>query len=357
MTQRMPIGNLPRAPPPRAPSSSTACAFEKGDFVWTIDPFNMQCVGLFRIESTEFSATNNSTKWILSLNDKGVWLEHPVRSLFNSPTSRPTQEPIQVKTSFVNARRQRVFINEIFVDKGTAMPIRVNTIDKHTLLQQVNSLIVDGKITILCHIQTCQKRATVSASIAGVANLENKEELLKDFEHLFENMTLSDVTFNIRGQTFPAHKVILAARSPVFAAMFQHPTKENLTGIVDVPDIEVNVFKELLCYIYTGQVSSEWMDEAAIGLLAAADKYLMGKLKIACEDHLAKKMSPEICAKLLLLESTNPAYHCLREKAVDFIRRFPAQVMATGSWKKANEEKPEWIVNIKAMLFDLFFSL
>ena len=165
MTQRMPIGNLPRAPPPRAPSSSTACAFEKGDFVWTIDPFNMQCVGLFRIESTEFSPTNNSTKWILSLNDKGVWLEHPVRSLFNSPTSRPTQEPIQVKTSFVNARRQRVFINEIFVDKGTAMPIRVNTIDKHTLLQQVNSLIVDGKITILCHIQTCQKRATVSASM------------------------------------------------------------------------------------------------------------------------------------------------------------------------------------------------
>ena len=54
-----------------------------------------------------------------------------------------TQEPIQVKTAFVNLRRQRVLFNETFVDKGTSMPIRVNTTDKHTLLQQVNSFTAE----------------------------------------------------------------------------------------------------------------------------------------------------------------------------------------------------------------------
>ena len=99
-------------------------------------------------------------------------------------------------------------------------------------------------------------------------------------------MELSDVTFNVRCQEFRAHKTILAARSPVFAAMFKHPSKEKLSGIVNVPDIEPGVFKELLRYIYTGQVPLQRMDKLAIGLLAAADKYLLEKLKQACRDHL-----------------------------------------------------------------------
>ena len=50
----------------------------------------------------------------------------------------------------------------------------------------------------------------------------------------------------------------------------------------------------------------------------------------------------------------NDAAYCLREKAVDYVRKFPAEVVATGEWKKANEEKAEWFLNIKDMLFDLF---
>ena len=60
---------------------------------------------------------------------------------------------------------------------------------------------------------------------------------MKNFEKLFESMEHSDVTFNVRGKQFQAHKNILTARSPVFAAMFQHQSEENMTGIVDVPDI------------------------------------------------------------------------------------------------------------------------
>lgn len=38
----------------------------------------------------------------------------------------------------------------------------------------------------------------------------------------------SDVTLSVGGQVFQAHKVILAARSPVFSAMFEHSMEESL---------------------------------------------------------------------------------------------------------------------------------
>ena len=93
-------------------------------------------------------------------------------------------------------------------------------------------------------------------------SLDDGEELLEDFQKLFESMELSDVTFNVRCRISDSirsvyvctalHKTILAARSPLFAAMFKHPSKEKLSGIVNVPDIEPDVFKVLLRYIYIG---------------------------------------------------------------------------------------------------------
>ena len=41
-------------------------------------------------------------------------------------------------------------------------------------------------------------------------------------------MKLGDVTLIIRGQKFQAHKIILAARSPVFAAMFDHLQRKRI---------------------------------------------------------------------------------------------------------------------------------
>jgi hypothetical protein len=57
-------------------------------------------------------------------------------------------------------------------------------------------------------------------------------------------------------------------RSPVFAAMFLHPTKEELTSEVEVEDIDPDVFQKVLRYMYTGLTRSTTMDIMAPGLLA-----------------------------------------------------------------------------------------
>ncbi|THD20824.1 Protein roadkill [Fasciola hepatica] len=51
-----------------------------------------------------------------------------------------------------------------------------------------------------------------------------------------------------------AYKAILAARSPVFAAMFEHGLEESLANRVGITDMEPDTLAEVLRYIYTGQV-------------------------------------------------------------------------------------------------------
>ena len=184
---------------------------------------------------------------------------------------------MRVKTALVNARREKVFSNEIV----TQNDVIANRISRETILDKSNDLLVNGALTIYCEIETYEIRETLSGQSARNVSqqLNGKEELVKNFEKLFENVELSDITFNVCSQQFPAHKLILVTRSQVFAAMFQHPSKEKLSGVVDVPDIEPNVFKELLRYMYTGEVPLNRMDEVAIGLLATADKYLLENLK------------------------------------------------------------------------------
>ena len=122
-------------------------------------------------------------------------------------------------------------------------------------------------------------------------------------------MRLSDVTFNILGRKFAAHKNILTMRSPVFAAMFRHPTKEMQSNQVEVKDVDPDVFQEILLFIYTGRTQLTAMNKMAPGILAAADKYLLEDLKIQCETHLNRQMSAETCLELLSLNTHHPAEH------------------------------------------------
>lgn len=148
--------------------------------------------------------------------------------------------------------------------------------------------------------------------------------ILGQLEELFEKMPLSDVTFIIRGQTFSAHKAILAMRSPVFAAMFLHPTKEELTSKVEIEDINPDVFQEVLRYLYTGLTRSTAMDVMATGLLVAADKFLLEELKARTETHLIRQMSAKNCLDLLTLTTHHPAEH-LKKFAIEYFRRYPSK--------------------------------
>jgi hypothetical protein len=63
---------------------------------------------------------------------------------------------------------------------------------------------------------------------------------------MLQNQLMCDVTFHVGANRTPikAHKFMLASVSPVFYSMLDGPMAE--TGDVSIPDIEADIFKDML---------------------------------------------------------------------------------------------------------------
>ena len=244
-------------------------------------------------------------------------------------------EPVLVKMSILNQKGTKVF-QQMLSSSPDSCVVEFN-ISKEQIIQS-DCQQSDGSLTFCWKIFTHVIKKPVSSSADHpVFAVDCTGGLSSHLDGLFNNMQFSDVIFNICDREFPAHKTILAARSEVFAAMFQNPTKENLTNQIKIEDIEPEVFYALLRFIYTGRVLFDKMESMAAGLFIAADKYLLDELKMKCENYMLLHMSPDNCLVLLLhgdlLNPTEPL-----NEAAKFFQRFPIQVTATERWEKMKQE-------------------
>ncbi|KAJ4769415.1 BTB/POZ and MATH domain-containing protein 2 [Rhynchospora pubera] len=162
----------------------------------------------------------------------------------------------------------------------------------------IESGLMDDCILIRC-IVTVFKPRLVKADLGyhiPVPPSEFKQQIIS----LLENGNGADVTFKVNGQTFNAHKFILAARSQVFESLFFGPCKEESDTVIEIEDIEAPVFKSLLHFIYSDTVPEfEERDDnknnhssklMAQRLLVAADRYGLEGLKMTCEMILYGRM-------------------------------------------------------------------
>ena len=162
-------------------------------------------------------------------------------------------------------------------------------------------------------------------------------------------MEYSDLVINVHGREFPAHKAILVTRSEVFAAMFRHSTKENLTNRIEIEDMEPEVFQELLRFIYTGRLSITTMEKLTVGLLMAADKYMLKELVRECTVYLIDHMSPVHCVELILhVNLLNPPEHLenVLKKATVIFYRSPDDVFGTAKWVQMEKTNAHLMVKI-----------
>ena len=98
------------------------------------------------------------------------------------------------------------------------------------------------------------------------------KELSKNLKLTREKKQFSDIILRASdGKEFPAHKLILASRSPVFETMFYHKEfKENKENLICFEDIDSELMKHLLDYVYYGDIS--FKDEIAPQLILPAHK-------------------------------------------------------------------------------------
>ena len=115
--------------------------------------------------------------------------------------------------------------------------------------------------------------------------------------NMAESKHSTDVELVIRRLTFFAHKVILAARSPVFAAMLTSGMTESITNRIKIDDVAPTTFKQFLKFLYTGVYTTEACSPHKIqALFQVADKYQVDTLKQICRYPIIELDSSELTA-------------------------------------------------------------
>ncbi|CAH2251685.1 speckle-type POZ protein-like isoform X2 [Pararge aegeria] len=157
-------------------------------------------------------------------------------------------------------------------------------------------------------------------------------QLSHDFENLLSNGLFSDVTMkSAEGNEYKVHKAVLASRSVVLKAHFEHNTIECHTNIVESP-LEAEVLIEVLTFIYSDKAPR--VDEIPERLLAAADFYQLSRLKSLCEEALHKRLTVESAIETLQLADLHSA-KILKQLTLEFIKDGQAKLITkTVGWAK-----------------------
>lgn len=87
----------------------------------------------------------------------------------------------------------------------------------------------------------------------------------------------------------PAHKAVLASRSPVFRAMLENQMEESLSGTIKIGDVSYDALRAFVNYLYTAEISLD--EDMACDLLILAEKYQVQHLKDYCEKFLVSKLN------------------------------------------------------------------
>uniref|UniRef100_A0A914BWM4 Uncharacterized protein n=1 Tax=Acrobeloides nanus TaxID=290746 RepID=A0A914BWM4_9BILA len=168
-----------------------------------------------------------------------------------------------------------------------------------------------------------------------------KEEFLIDFKIVVRETRDNE----IREREIPVHKAILAARSPVFAAMLTHSdTNEVKTNTLVITDVDYDVVVEMLSFIYSGRCSNE-LNDLASPLLIAADKYRLDELKSHCETCLIQSLNHGNACELLVIADMYKASR-LRKRAVQFILQNPKDITTTPGWEVVLQDHPQLVTDI-----------
>lgn len=173
----------------------------------------------------------------------------------------------------------------------------------------------------------------------GTTTLGEKN-IIQGLKRLLYSQSQCDVQFVCKnGEVVGAHTLILSAGSPVFAAMFQSKSLEAGVNKVKIDDCEMDVVKQLLIYLYTGNVPNLSDDEAILLFFKLSDKYGIETLKNECVKVLLKRVTlsnaisllvlshvhavPKLLESVLQFMATNGFEICSQQKWVDLMKHYP----------------------------------
>ncbi|XBJ27145.1 hypothetical protein VPH35_004455 [Triticum aestivum] len=215
-----------------------------------------------------------------------------------------------------------------------------------SLYLQDDSLMIECSITFLAESKVAVTTTSIDIQVPPSNLSNNLGELLKAGEE-------TNITFEVRGESFHAHKIVLAMRSPVFKAALFGPMGDRIRRTMIIEGIQPAIFSALLHFIYTdslpsmGHLYGDNGEEMVKHLVMAADRYAMERMKVICENILCKNLNVQNVTTTLDLAN---CYHCnqLKSACLEFITSPDRvqDVVASEGYAKLKRSCPAIIADI-----------
>ncbi|XP_022089771.1 kelch-like protein 24 [Acanthaster planci] len=159
--------------------------------------------------------------------------------------------------------------------------------------------------------------------------------VLASFNELRHGNDLIDVVLTVGEKEIPCHRVVLAASSPYFKAMFTRNVEERGQRKVTLQDVNPNMLQMIVDYIYTSQVriTTENVQE----LLSTSNFFLIKCLVYACSNFLIRQLDVDNCIEMHSFAESQGCEELSRAACGYVVREFP-QVCKTEAFLNASPQ-------------------
>ena len=151
-----------------------------------------------------------------------------------------------------------------------------------------------------------------------------------NFTELLENELFSDMIVSIKNQNIHAHRAILAAASPLWMEQFQVNKNNIEPQYVLFNNVDPNIFRKALRFIYTGKIDDIESSAKAILLLASEEK--IQPLANICEATICRSINKTNVVDVLAFAEEHK-FKALEEQASHFIVAHAPEVVDTSAFK------------------------
>lgn len=183
--------------------------------------------------------------------------------------------------------------------------------------QDINLMCSSGSITITMQVYQEDERSS--------------RPFLETYDNFLESKKSSDVVFTVDNEEISANKCILSLHSEVFARMFESDMVEKKTGQVKITDIEPEIFKLMLRFIYSRQLDCQDTEEL-LKLITVADKYEVRSLVSLCGYRISNKLTVDNAIEALVIADCVRDNH-FKEECITFIINNRKKVTETENFK------------------------
>lgn len=225
--------------------------------------------------------------WEHRKDDRG-WIKVSVHSMAVAELGRRTNNEVRAVHAHMNLLARNG-------PPATAMAVKQgsNCVGGYLIARRDDiegDCVVDGQFTVLCNIVVVPRISVITSCPTRLDH------------DIFMASDLTDVSFQVDGETFRAHRLVLAARSPVFKASLFGSMAESTASSIAIEDMRASTFRSMLHYMYHGVLPAAILEPDGGGdassqtlevqhLFVSADRYGLDTLKEMCEDILSTGIS------------------------------------------------------------------